>query len=333
MVNIKKEHIVRVGPVHAGIIEPGVFNFTCVGERVKNLDISLGFQHRGIEKLIVEAAKSGNSLKMMCLAEQVAGDTSVGHATAMAHILDCGVCNEFLKLEREIGLELERAAMNTGDLAALAGDIAHQSAHVACEALRTLLINTSQRICGSRFGRTFIRPQGTNFPITAERCDDITSTVKNVRKRLRAVKASLMNSPTVLSRLEEVCVMEAQCGRYSGDLKERVVMRFRENEAAFEKILENCKVLKSNWFEPRGAVNYNISLEPNKTYTSEVRGWRGIIKHSCTVDENGVISEYHIEDPSAVLWAELARSTAGAEIADFPVNNKSFNLSYCGTDK
>lgn len=333
MINIKKEHIVRVGPVHAGIIEPGVFNFTCVGERVQKLEISLGFQHRGIEKLIVEAAGQGDALKMMCLAEQIAGDTSVGHALAMAQILDCSKCSDLLVLEREVALELERAAVNTGDVAALAGDIAHQSAHVACEALRTLLINATQRLCGSRFGRTLIRPSGTNFPITAQRCDDITSTVKRVRKRLRAVRASLMNSPSVLSRLEEVCVMEKGCGRYSGDLKERLDIRFRENEEAFEKIIENCKVLKSNWFEPRGEVDYTLRLEPSRTYASEVRGWRGTIKHSCRVDESGVIVEYHIEDPSAVLWDELARSTAGAEIADFPVNNKSFNLSYCGTDK
>ncbi len=330
---VKKEHLVRVGPVHAGIIEPGVFEFTCVGERVQRLDITLGYQHRGIEKLIVKAAGEGNALKMMCLAEQIAGDTTVGHATAMAEIIEGARCSDIVKLERQVALEMERLAMNIADVSGIGGDVAHQTSHVACEALRTMVINTMQRLAGSRFGRTLIRPCGTNYPITPDRCDDIITTLSEVNRRLHTVRKSLLNSPSVLSRLEEVCVMQAPKGRYFGDLKDRLETRFRENDEATAKIVKICNYLKSNWFEPRSAVDYTLQFAPNATIISEVKAWRGTVKHTCKTDENGNVVEYIVQDPSAELWAELAKCTAGAEISDFPINNKSFNLSYAGADK
>lgn len=343
-----KEHIVRVGPVHAGIIGPGVFKFTCNGERVEKLEVELGFQHRGIEALIVKA--QGSPLKMITLAEQIAGDSTVAHAMAMAQILDNGIAQfqqvksgsadkeavmevEMLYMEREIALELERMAVNIGDAGAMMGDIAHQLGLVSCEALRTMVINTTQRLCGNRFGRTLIRPGGSHYRIDLERTKDIITTLTEVVKRVMNVKKAMINSPSVLARLEEVCIMPTAVERYNGDLKSRFMVRFDEVESSFEIIKKLCSDLDRISTNDHLKPNYSIELEPNSEYLSKVKGWRGEVKHYCKTDTSGTIVDYKIEDPSDKLWNSIAESMQGGDISDFPVNNKSFNLSYSGTDK
>lgn len=327
-----KEHLVRVGPVHAGIIEPGVFRFTCQGERVENLEIELGYQHRGIEQLIVDA--QGNPLKMICLAEQIAGDTTIAHAIAMAEIIegDDG-CTKMIKAERDIALEMERIAMNIADVGALSGDIAFQTGLVASEALRTMVINTTQRWCGNRFGRTLIRPRGSYYRIDLVRMDDICTTLAAVGKRFDTLHRSLASSPSVRARFDEICIIKAPMGRYHGDINDRLDMRFDEVAASIERINMLTKRLSGWWFEDHPQPDYRIELKPDTRYRSRVAGWRGPVKHSCLTNEQGRIVEYKVEDPSAKLWVMLAESMKGGDISDFPINNKSFNLSYCGTDK
>lgn len=322
--------ILEVGPVHAGVIEPGLFRFTLKGEAVEKLEITLGYQHRGIERLIVAAA--GRPLTQMCLAEQIAGDTTVGHAIAMAQILENGQCPDIVKNERIIALEMERIAINIGDTAALCGDIAYQIGLVSCEALRTMVINCMLRLCGSRFGRTLIRPSGSDYRIDLDRLDDILRTIHTVAKRFAEVGRDLASSPSCLSRFEDICVMKNPVGRYSGDVAQRVRMRFEQVEASMAIIDTLGHELGATWFESYPAPSYDIVLRPNENYVSKVNGWRGEIVHYATTDENGVIQKYKISDPSVTLWSELAQSMAGGAVSDFPINNKSFNLSYCGVD-
>ncbi len=141
-------HEVNVGPIHAGIIEPGAFRFICNGEQVLHLEIALGYQHRGIEQLL---ADTGNRLRQMCLAETVAGDSAVAHATAFAEAIEKLSGRERpaeLERERTVALELERMAMQIADTGALSMDVGYQLGQVACEALRTMTINTTQAWCG-----------------------------------------------------------------------------------------------------------------------------------------------------------------------------------------
>lgn len=327
---MKNSHIVRVGPVHAGVIEPGVFRFTCNGERVERLEIELGFQHRGIEQLI--AASADNPRRMMCLAEQIAGDTSVGHALAMAQIMDGDVVNPLVKSERRVALEMERVAMNLADASAMLGDVSYRLGMVALQALRTLIINATQRWCGNRFGRTLIRPSGSYYRLTLDLIKDFEATLADVLPRVEAVRRDAFASPSVLSRLEEICIMSAPAGRYSGDLAMRLAMRFEQIAASGAKIHKELHYLAANWFEPYAEPMYNSLFAPNTTLSSRVEAWRGRITHKAKISADGQIIEYRIIDPSASLWAALASSMAGAEISDFPVNNKSFNLSYCGVD-
>ena len=154
-------HEVNVGPIHAGIIEPGAFRFICNGEQVLHLEIALGYQHRGVEHLFEH---TDNLLRRMCLAETVAGDSAVAHATAFAEAVEKLTARERsaeLERERTVALELERMAMQIADTGALSMDVGYQLGQVACEALRTLTINTTQAWCGNRFGKGLVRPHGT----------------------------------------------------------------------------------------------------------------------------------------------------------------------------
>ena len=162
-------HEVNVGPIHAGIIEPGAFRFICNGERVLHLEIALGYQHRGVEHAF---ETTHNRLRQVCLAEAVAGDSAVAHATALVEAVEKLSGRERMaemERERAVALELERMAMGIADTGALSTDVGYQLGQVACEALRTMTINTTQAWCGNRFAKGLIRPHGTDHPLTAEK--------------------------------------------------------------------------------------------------------------------------------------------------------------------
>lgn len=327
-------HKVRVGPVHAGIIEPGVFHFTCRGERVEKLDVELGFQHRGIQELIV--ASSSHPRRMICLAEQIAGDTTIGHTTAMANILENNSCDPIILSERRVALELERMAMSASTLAALLGDVAYRLGLVSMQALRTLIVNVLLRWCGSRFGRTLIHPAGSYCRLDGVVMKDLQRMLSTVLPRVQAVRADVFSSPSILSRLDDICVMSSASGIFDGDLTARLDMRFEQIARSGAKILDECRLLSDlsaqDVAHDYPAPDYSIALPGCTTIVSTVDGWRGEIRHTATTDADGVIASYRIEDPSVQLWRALELSMVGGEISDFPVNNKSFNLSYCGVD-
>lgn len=368
-------HEVHVGPVHAGIIEPGAFRFLCDGERIVHLEIALGYQHRG-----VEAGITGTShrLRQMLLGEAIAGDTVIGHGTALAGILESGAGGEWegnglIRCERAVALEMERLAIHIGDTAALCMDLGYQTGHVACEALRTLVINAMQQWCGNRFGKGLVRPFGANHRLTLERAKYIEATLAEVMERYRMVGRDLLSTPSVLSRLEGICtvtrrqalqvgavgpaarmagvardarrafafyplegfepvVIDAEADGMNGDLMARLKMRLREAEVSYTMIGAGCKELAGRWFEAYPAPDYGQPLAPEALVVSVAEGWRGEICHVALTDRKGELRGYRIFDPSLHNWMMLALSVRGAQISDFPVSNKSFNLSYCGHD-
>ena len=358
-------HEVNVGPIHAGIIEPGAFRFICNGEKVLHLEIALGYQHRGVES---EFTATTNRLRQTLLAESIAGDSAVSHATAFSHAVEklSAKADVNLELERTVALELERMAMHIADTGALCTDVGYQLGQVACEALRTVTINTTQAWCGNRFGKGLIRPGGTNKPLTSEKIGMILSNVEDVRRRYNEVKEDIKSSPTLLARFEECgLVPKAEMIRiggvgmaarasgvkrdirsshpYSayvttphesvvkrqGDVMARLMVRCNEVLQSADNII---RLLSSYTPSVEARPDYNSPLQAESLSIGLIEGWRGEICHVAITDKEGNIATYKVKDPSLHNWLGLAIAVRSEGISDFPINNKSFNLSYCGHD-
>jgi len=356
-------HEVAVGPVHAGVIEPGHFRFQCHGEDVLHLEIALGYQHRGIERQLLH----GPTKRTLPYMETAAGDTSIGHTLAYCHVLEtlssCEVSERAHSL-RAIGLELERLANHTGDLGALAADIGYLPTSSYCGRLRGDFLNLTAEICGSRLGRGFVRPGGVGFDIDEKLISFIQEKLKKAFKDVTSAAALLWDTPSVLSRFEDTGVLSKKIsaelgivglvarssglrqdirhtfpfGMYhkekppmstwkSGDVFARSYVRWLEIQASVKFILKLLDIL------PEGKMCETPGKLLKNTFTvSLIEGWRGEICHIATTDDQGLFSTYKIIDPSFHNWMGLAMALRGQQISDFPICNKSFNLSYCGHD-
>ena len=361
-------HEVNVGPIHAGIIEPGAFRFICNGEQVLHLEIALGYQHRGVES---EMTRTDNRLRQTVLAEAVAGDSAVAHTTAYVELIEKLSSRErstHLERERAVALELERMAMHIADTGALSMDIGFQLFQVACEALRTMTINTTQAWCGNRFGKGLIRPFGTHFPLTADTVAMIRRNVAEIRRRYNEVRCEMKESPSLLARFEQCGVVPREemwriggvgqaarasglardirsthpSGIYAEDLRHEPIVK-RHGDVMARLMMRCREVLQSadyierilSAYTPAEAMpqpDYLSPLAPEALSLSLVEGWRGEICHVALTDAEGRIATYKIKDPSLHNWLALALAVRGEGISDFPICNKSFNLSYCGHD-
>jgi Ni,Fe-hydrogenase III large subunit len=357
-------HEVGVGPIHAGVIEPGHFRFICNGEQILHLEIQLGYQHRGVEKLFLEKKQLS---ELSTLAENIAGDTTVGHATAFSHVMESlsgFETSRDIDFARTIALELERIAIHTGDLSAVCTDIAYQLGSSVFGRLRTPIINFMQEWCGNRLSKGLIRPGLNKFPFTPALASRLTEVLATFEPDFTEMIQELFSLPSALSRFERTGVVSQEdarsmgsvgmvartCGinrdirvshphnlypelshepviKHHGDVYSRVQMRKKE---IFQS-MNYLRLLIAN--VPEAAGNKPMLKPGANLFTlSLVEGWRGEICHCAITDDKGELKHYKIKDPSFHNWLALALAVRNNEISDFPICNKSFNLSYCGHD-
>ena len=359
-------HQVAVGPIHAGVIEPGHFRFMCHGEKVYDLEIMLGYQHRGVEELLVKNKKFNNRL-----AESICGDSVIAYNMAYSQIMellsDSNVSNKS-EIIRRIALEMERIAIHIGDLGAISGDIAYLMGASIFGVPRTLVINTMLEISGSRFGRGLINVGGVNFDIDEKLSAKIVSVLEDVAKTVDRTVKVMLKSPTVISRLERTGVVSMEnakelgavgmAARASGvDLDSRfdmsdkwyadldVVKPFKATgdvhsrfKLRYKEIKQSIKIIKillkklAEYSEEAFFIKPKTELTSNAFAISVVEGWRGEVVHIAITGVNGEMIRYKIKDPSFNNWYMLAMAVRNNGISDFPLCNKSFNLSYCGND-
>jgi len=358
-------HEVGVGPIHAGIIEPGHFRFICNGEQILHLEIQLGYQHRGVEQLFLEKKKL---LQRITLAENIAGDSVVGHTVAFVNLWE-SLCNfhpvRDLQLIRTLALELERVAVHTGDLSAMCTDIAYQLGSAVYGRLRTPVINYFQCWCGNRLAKGLIRVGKTNYPFTQTLADELTKLFDAYEKDFEEISEELFSLPSALARFEKTGVITTEQAetigtvgmsarmsavnrdiRFShphdlypelhhqpiiknhGDVHSRARIRKKEINQSISYIKQLIQNLRKD--EPTGSQLFVPS--PDSFTISLVEGWRGEICHCAITDANGELIHYKIKDPSFHNWLAVALAVRNNEISDFPICNKSFDLSYCGHD-
>jgi Ni,Fe-hydrogenase III large subunit len=356
-------HEVAVGPVHAGIIEPGHFRFQCHGERVFHLEISLGYQHRGIEAALV----GGPGKRTIPVIETLAGDSSIGHATAYCEAME-GLCSAAVPAQaqalRGIALELERLANHTGDLGALAGDVGYLPAAAYCGRIRGDFLNLTAAICGSRFGRGMLRPGGVLFSVDTRLAAELIRRLDKALKDLEDTVQLMWDAPSVQARFEDTGIVTSAtcealglvgpvaraCGaerdirrdfptgifRFvqipisnwsTGDVFARAWVRWLEIQRSGAFIRDQLAAL------PGGPASAATGpLMPGRMVVSLIEGWRGEIAHTAITDRSGRFARYKVADPSFRNWIGLAIAMRDQQISDFPLCNKSFNLSYCGHD-
>ena len=360
-------HEVAVGPIHAGVIEPGHFRFQCMGEDVYFLEIALGYQHRGIEKML-EGKLNNRSIHM---AETASGDATAAAATAWSHVIEAlsgtAAAEDALKI-RSIAIELERIACHTGDLGALAGDVAFLPTASFCGRIRGEYLNMTAELCGNRFGRGIAVPGGCRTALEKARAEKILAWIERVRPELYQALDLMFDSPTVLDRFENTGSVSCEDARrigmlgmagrasglkydarmdyplpeyggnppvseeleLSGDVIARAKIRYAEIKASHKYLEEMLKSVPENGLS---ACHPEIgSLRPDMLAVTVTEAWRGSLCYAAVTASDGTFRRVKIVDPSFHNWTGLAFALRGEQISHFPICNKSFNLSYCGYD-
>ena len=353
---------VPVGPVHAGIIEPGHFRFSVMGDTILHLELRHFYTHKGTERLFQGTpAKSG-----ALIAESVSGDNCFSHAVAYCQAVELACDARAPKRAqglRLVGQELERITAHIGDVGALCGDVGFVLPTAYTGRLKERLLQECANIFGTRYWRTISVPGGVTRDISTTDAGRLRQTIKSVTREFAELAQIILDTPSVQNRFESTGVLKTAVARdlavvgpaarasgmhmdvrhdhaygayrnwiftpvmyHYGDVLSRARVRIDETAASallLDEVLEDL---------PTGEVWADIAADVNATGFSAVESPRGELLYWIEV-RNGRISRCHIKSPSFQNWPALPLTMPGNIIADFPLINKSFNLSYSGCDR
>ena len=356
-------HEIAVGPIHAGIIEPGHFRFSVVGEKVLRLEQQLGYTHKGIERLF-----AGRSLADCCkIAGRVSGDSTVAYAWAYSMAAETAsgcVVPPRAEWLRALLLERERIANHLGDLGALGNDAGLALGLAQFTRLKEDWMRLNHQLFGHRFMMDRIVPGGVAIDLDAAgvaallaQCVSIEKEVRNLRaiyEEHAGLQDRFISAGRVLPKLAAELGLCGLAGRASGmavdaradqpvgpytQLNVRMATHRNGDVAArvtvrFEEIAESLSLLRDMARQlPAGPVRV-----PLPDHTAEalgagwIEGWRGPVFIALETDAQGDILRCHCHDPSWQNWPVLQHAIMGNIVPDFPLINKSFNLSYSGHD-
>ncbi len=357
-------HQIPVGPVHAGIIEPGHFRFTANGETVVRLEERFGYVHKGVEKLMQGATLERASQ----LAGRVSGDSTIAYQIAFARAVEAALGLEVPPRAvwlRALMAELERVANHLGDIGAICNDAAFSIMLSYCGALREQVLRACANCFGHRLMMDAARPGGVavNLGLDGPQClRNVLAKIRGTFPRLVELydsTASLLDRTVAAGRLKPALARQFGCGgfigrasgrnfdarrdlpyppydqlpfevpvRDDGDVNARVWLRIEEVQESLRLIDEIAAALPAGEIcaDPRaGAFASGEGL-------AIVEGFRGDILVYARIAEGGVIERCHLRDPSWLQWPLLEAVIEGNIVADFPLCNKSFNCSYSGHD-
>jgi Ni,Fe-hydrogenase III large subunit/Ni,Fe-hydrogenase III component G len=352
---------IPVGPVHAGVIEPGHFRFSVVGETIIDMKVRLYWTHKGTEKLF-EGRLPAEGLE---LAERVSGDTSVGHALAFCQALESAAGTtvpERARFLRVVLLELERLYNHVADFGMIANDTGFAVAHSHAFRIRERLLRLNRRLTGHRLLRGGVVPGGVGTDLPPGL--DLVREVEDAGRDFDEIVALTLRNTLVMDRLEGTGRLTTRTARdhgvlgyvarasgidadvrrdhpfaayaalrfrvpvfESGDVKARALVRVEEARESVGLIRQAMEAL------PPGPLR--VPLAPLPAWTPAfgmVEGWRGAILHWVIADTAGRLHRVKIVDPSFLNWRPLSHALLKNIVPDFPLCNKSFNQSYSGND-
>ncbi|GAB6071733.1 hydrogenase large subunit [Venenivibrio stagnispumantis] len=354
---------ILVGPIHAGIIEPGHFRFSLAGEHILQLEIRLFFKHRGIEKL----AEGKKPEELLNFTDKISGDHSFAHTLAYIQAIEKlsdTKIPERAKYLRVLFAELERLMCNINDFGWLFQDVAYTFGAMNMFALKEDIMRLNKRLSGSRFNKGVLSFGGVNVDLNDEKIKDIIETVDKVYIKYEEFKKILFSSASILDRLETtgriryetikdlsaVGYTARASGLYSDIRKEHPYLiydRLTFESKIFEEgdvlarlkcrlsdIEDSISIIKQVLADlPEGDIKTNLNeIKKNSWTLGYAESQRGNIIHFVKIDEEGKIERWKIRDPSFNNWQTIQFAVLGDIVADFPIVNKSLNLSYAGND-
>jgi Ni,Fe-hydrogenase III large subunit/Ni,Fe-hydrogenase III component G len=352
---------IPVGPVHAGIIEPGHFRFSVVGETIIDMKSRLYFTHKGTEKLF-EGREPTAGVE---LAERISGDTTVGHSLAFCQALEAAAgvqAPDRAAYMRVVLLEMERLYNHVADFGAIANDTGYAVAHAHCFRIRERLLRLNKRLTGSRLLRGGVVPGGVGVDLPPGL--DLPAEVEAVLRDFDEITGLALENTLVLDRLDGTGRLTTATARdhgvlgyvarasgidadvrrdhpfaaYAhlsfrvpvfewGDVKARTLVRV-------EEVRESVKLIRQAVDRmPAGPLTVALPALPAFAPAfSLVEGWRGAIVHWVMGGPDGRLYRVKVMDPSFLNWRPLSYALLKNIVPDFPLCNKSFNQSYSGND-